>query len=225
LNADTIILNNRLASAVQYMKANRIAVLGPMLRNEDGTLQVSFKKKNTLNKQIFDVFSLAFPLKGLIRRISKKSIELPKSPSPMGFLVGAALVISSNAVQKFGLFDESYFFTGEERDFCLKMLRANQKIVYFPEFKIIHYGGSGDPHSTFHLLNWFKSSCILAQNHGSFLSLILMKSGLSLFYLNSFIIYWCKHLFCDDEKIRKLPKKYFYLFLWSIGSIDEKRLY
>jgi len=72
LNADTVIVNDGLGMAVQYMKENGISVLGPKLLNEDGSLQVSFQKKNTINQYIIDVFSLAFPGKGFVRRIRKK---------------------------------------------------------------------------------------------------------------------------------------------------------
>lgn len=224
LNADTIILNNGLASAVEYMKANGIAVLGPKLLNEDGSLQGSFHKKNSLNQYVLDIFSLAFPLKGLLRRFENKPVEVPASPVSVGFLLGAALIIDNNVVRKLGLFDEDYFFTGEERDFCLRMLRAHKKIVYFPEFQITHYGGGGNPHSTFHLVNWAKASCILARKHGSFFSIILTKTGLSFFYISRATLFLVKRIFSQNTGFAGLARKYFYLFLWSLGLLNEKRL-
>jgi GT2 family glycosyltransferase len=227
LNADTILLDDGLSRAISYLKENQVAVLGPKLVNEDKTLQVSFQKENNLNRHIFDIFSLAFPVRRLLSPKRKKTVAAPATPCEMGFLVGAALIIDARVVKKFGLFDESYFFIGEERDFCLKMLQKNQKIVYFPDFQIVHFGGSGDPHSTFHLMNWFKASCTLAQKHGSFLHLILIKIGLSCFYISRAVIFLFKILFSrqkDSKENTGLAKKYSYLFLWSIGWLHEKRI-
>ena len=56
--------------------------------------------------------------------------------------VGAFMFARASAVKKVGLFDEDFFFYGEDLDWCWRFKQSGYKIVYTPITKIIHYKGA-----------------------------------------------------------------------------------
>lgn len=54
------------------------------------------------------------------------------------YVFGCCLLITKEAIQKVGLFDESYFSYWEETDYCFRAREAGYKVVYIPEAKIWH---------------------------------------------------------------------------------------
>src|SRR3989344_4471942 len=54
---------------------------------------------------------------------------------------GAFMMIRKSAIAEVGLFDEDFFFYGEDLDWCYRFKKAGFKIVYTPITKIIHYKG------------------------------------------------------------------------------------
>lgn len=54
---------------------------------------------------------------------------------------GAFMLICKSAMDKVGLFDEDFFFYGEDLDWCWRFREAGYKIIYTPITKIIHYKG------------------------------------------------------------------------------------
>ena len=56
--------------------------------------------------------------------------------------VGAFMFIRKSALEKVGLFDEDFFFYGEDLDLCWRFKKQGYKIVYMPETKIIHFKGA-----------------------------------------------------------------------------------
>lgn len=56
--------------------------------------------------------------------------------------VGAFMFTRKSAIEKVGLFDEDFFFYGEDLDWCWRFKEAGYKIFYTPGTKIIHYKGA-----------------------------------------------------------------------------------
>ena len=52
------------------------------------------------------------------------------------------MMVRKNAISKVGLFDEDFFFYGEDLDWCWRFKEKGYKIVYSPITKIIHYKGA-----------------------------------------------------------------------------------
>ncbi len=78
--------------------------------------------------------------------------------------VGAFMFIRASAIQKVGLFDEGFFFYGEDLDWCYRFKKSGFKIVYTPLTKVIHYKGaaSGIKPPSAHLSKATKESKIRA---------------------------------------------------------------
>lgn len=67
----------------------------------------------------------------LVTYCSKKTKEV-------GFLTGCAILVTQEVFKKIGLFDEDFFFYGEDVDFCLLARRAGFRLLYVPEAKAWH---------------------------------------------------------------------------------------
>lgn len=67
--------------------------------------------------------------------------------------VGAFMFVRKSAIDKVGLFDEDFFFYGEDLDWCWRFKEAGYKVVYTPITSISHYKGaaSGMKPTSLHL--------------------------------------------------------------------------
>ncbi len=63
-------------------------------------------------------------------------------PFPIGFALGAALMVRREAIQAAGLLDEGYFMYAEEVDWCWRMQQAGWSLWCVPTARVIHYGGA-----------------------------------------------------------------------------------
>jgi len=97
-------------------KNTKIGACGPKLLNTDGTIQ---KQGGVFGKKFY----------------------LSKKPVPVDFVIGACLMVRREVIEKVGMMDENLFFYNDDLDWCMSIRKAGWKIYFFPEAKIIHYGG------------------------------------------------------------------------------------
>lgn len=45
-------------------------------------------------------------------------------------------------IDEIGLLDEAFYFYGEDKDYCMRCLKAGWELFYIPSAKVIHYGGA-----------------------------------------------------------------------------------
>ena len=55
-----------------------------------------------------------------------------------GWIIGCLMLISRDVIEKVGMFDEKFFFGGEDLDLCMKAEHAGYRIVWVPKCKIWH---------------------------------------------------------------------------------------
>jgi N-acetylglucosaminyl-diphospho-decaprenol L-rhamnosyltransferase len=63
-------------------------------------------------------------------------------PFAVDFVLGAALMVRSQAVAAAGLLDEGYFMYGEEVDWCWRFRRAGWPFYCVPSARVMHHGGA-----------------------------------------------------------------------------------
>lgn len=91
------------------------------------------------------------------------------------WVIGCSLCTSKKLWQKLGGFDEGFFFTGEELDFCLRVKYAGLKIVYLPKALLWHVGGLTINRPQLQKLKYFevyKSKFRLIFKHANILQVI-----------------------------------------------------
>lgn len=125
LNNDTAVKDRALDRMIEWMDNNppagacpddeNVGACGPRLLNTDGTPQRQG---------------------GLFSRIHKLD-----KPTEVDFVIGAALMVRREVIDKVGLMDENLFFYNDDLDWCIRIRKAGYKIYLLPQIEIVHYGG------------------------------------------------------------------------------------
>jgi N-acetylglucosaminyl-diphospho-decaprenol L-rhamnosyltransferase len=148
LNPDTEVSRNALQAMVLCMDQHcEIGVLGPELRYGDGSLQSSRRRFPTFMMALFESTPLAWhwPDNPWARRYHMDDLPLPAEGSvevlPVDWVVGAALLVRREIIERVGGFDEGYFMYSEELDFCRRAAAAGWQAAYFAGARIVHHEG------------------------------------------------------------------------------------
>ncbi len=145
LNPDTKVMPEAIKTMIKYMDQNEnIACSTCRVELPDGTLDKDcrrhfptpwrafchFSKLSRIFKgsKIFDQYQMGYISEDKVHEIDS--------------CVGAFMLVRSSAIKKVGLFDEDFFFYGEDLDWCWRFKEKGFKIMYNPVVKIIHYKGA-----------------------------------------------------------------------------------
>ena len=139
LNSDTLVRGDVLRDSVAWLDAHaRAGVMGPLVLNADGSLQPSCSSFPSLR-------NLALQLLGITRIARLDGYRLTgwdrSSPRRVDVVSGAAMFVRRAAMEEVGLLDESFFFYGEETDWCHRFARAGWEVVFVPIPAVTHFGG------------------------------------------------------------------------------------
>lgn len=143
LNPDTEITAGFFDIILDYAKNHpQLAVVGPRIINQDGSQQDSIRRFPDLLSQILILLKLKNVLHNniLLNRYLCKDFDYSQEQS-VDQIMGAAMFIKREVFDKIGLFDEKFFIWFEEVDLCKRIIKAGLEIKYFPQAKIIHWGG------------------------------------------------------------------------------------
>jgi hypothetical protein len=144
LNSDAWVLGDAVARLVEFAESRPdAAVVGPRLRNPDGSLQRSVRGEPTL-------WRLATEYLG-IRKLAPRSRRLNAfyagdfdhdAVREVESLQAAAVLVRRAATEAVGLFDEAFFMFSEETDWFRRFRAAGWKVVFFPGAEVAHVGGA-----------------------------------------------------------------------------------
>jgi N-acetylglucosaminyl-diphospho-decaprenol L-rhamnosyltransferase len=144
LNSDAWVVGDAVERLVEFADAHpEAAIVGPRLRNTDGTLQRSVRGEPTLWRLATEYL--------FIRKLAPRS-QLLNPLYAGGFdhedvreadwLFGPALLVRREAADAVGLFDEDFFMFSEEVDWMTRFRRAGWKVLFFPGAEVVHVGGA-----------------------------------------------------------------------------------
>jgi GT2 family glycosyltransferase len=142
LNSDTKVIGDALATLVYFMDENpSVGACGPQLLNEDGTLQPSGRAFPTLGQAMLALLPLpAWLRSATLPRLERRDYSRIQ---PVDELSGAALCLRRTALDNVGLFDEDFYFFGEDVDLCRRLQKDGWGVVYVPTARVFHlWGGS-----------------------------------------------------------------------------------
>jgi N-acetylglucosaminyl-diphospho-decaprenol L-rhamnosyltransferase len=144
LNSDAWVVGDALERLVAFADANpRTAVVGPRLRNPDGSLQRSVRGEPTLWRLATEYLFL--------RKLAPRTRALNafyagdfdhSSTREVESLYGAALFVRREAADQVGLFDEAFFMFSEETDWLHRFRAAGWSVVFYPDAEVVHVGGA-----------------------------------------------------------------------------------
>lgn len=61
---------------------------------------------------------------------------------PIDVIAGSFMMMPARLYRQLGGWDESYFFYGEDIDFCFRIWQAGYRVIYYPEVEVLHYKGA-----------------------------------------------------------------------------------
>lgn len=163
LNPDTQIMPDTVAKMIEYMNnSSKVAVATCRVELPNGTLDKDCRRLFPTPWRSFTHFSGLsglFKGSGLFDQYYMGNIS-DKKEHEIDSCVGAFMIVRKNAMDKIGLFDEDFFFYGEDLDWCWRFKEKGYKVFYTPVTKIIHYKGaaSGMKASSKHVTKATKES-------------------------------------------------------------------
>lgn len=145
LNSDAWLHEGALEALVAFADAHpRAAVVGPRLRNPDGSLQRSVRGFPTLWRLATEYLFL--------RKLAPRSRALNAfygagfahdEPREAEVLMGAVWLVRRAAIDEVGPADESFFLFSEEVDWAFRFRQAGWSSLFFPDAEATHvYGAS-----------------------------------------------------------------------------------
>lgn len=141
LNPDIILTENAASKMLGYMKKHPdIGMLGPKMLNFNGTVQrtyFSFYKPITIiaRRTFLGRFK---PFKKALYDFLMADSNADKIQTP-DWLMGSAIMVSRQAIEKVGGMDERFFMYFEDVDWARRFWHNDLKVVYFPEAVMYHY--------------------------------------------------------------------------------------
>jgi N-acetylglucosaminyl-diphospho-decaprenol L-rhamnosyltransferase len=140
LNPDTEPEPNSFSTLIQFMDATpQAGAGGPMLLNSDGSIQQNGRRFPTLIRELLTVTGL----RRIRPRLYETALEYGRndfqSPAEVDYLMGACLLVRSEAARQVGYLDESYFMFYEEVEWCRRLKNAGWSIWYRPEARVVHH--------------------------------------------------------------------------------------
>jgi len=149
INSDVKILEGCMAEMIQFMDHHSEAGLtGPKILNPDGSLQPHCRyapsRWNTFCETVglhrlgkrWPVFSGQFMLH--FRHDTVRDVEV---------LSGCFWVARKTAYDQVGGLDETFFFYGEDIDWCCRYRKMRWNVLFNPKAQAIHYGGGSSENS------------------------------------------------------------------------------
>ncbi len=160
LNADAELTGSALPDMVRCAHDDPAAgIVGPRLLNSDGTTQSSRRRFPTAATAVLEstVLQRWFP----DHRALRAYYVLDRSDDDqqqVDWLVGACLLVRSEAARAAGPLDEGFFMYSEELDWCHRFAKHGWKVVYYPLARVIHHGGQSSDQAPFHRHTRFQYS-------------------------------------------------------------------
>ncbi len=139
LDSDTEFNESVLPELFGVFKSNaRAAIVAPAVVSSDGKIRKSFKKFPTLPVKLLKASPFGFLKKAGSLLEEYKPGEIASFPAAVDYCISACWLVSRQAMEKIGEFDEKIFYAPEDVDYCLRAALLKLETVYCPAVSIIH---------------------------------------------------------------------------------------
>jgi GT2 family glycosyltransferase len=145
LNPDCLLDPDAIGILHRYARAHaRNGIVGPQLRNRDGSLEYSARAFPSASAFLFNRYSLLtrlFPKNRFSRRYLLTDWD-HASLRDVDWLSGACLLVRREAIAAVGPMDEGFFMFNEDVDWCRRMKNGGWTVTYAPEARAVHDVGA-----------------------------------------------------------------------------------
>jgi N-acetylglucosaminyl-diphospho-decaprenol L-rhamnosyltransferase len=127
-----------------YVKAGEerpdVAVLGPVVRNADGTIYESGRVFPSIGQAVGHAFLGPFRPSNRFTRAYRQAGWDRLSEREVDWVSGSCMLVRRSAFEDVGRFDEGFWLYAEELDLTTRLREAGWKVLYTPELEIVHEG-------------------------------------------------------------------------------------
>ncbi len=145
LNPDTILPPDALDRMIGYLDAHsEVGVAGPRLVRRDGSLDRACRRgfpSPSVSFYHLTGLSKLFPHSPRFGRYNMTYLD-EYEETEVDAVVGAFMMMRSQALEQAGLLDESFFMYGEDLDLCYRIKQRGWQIRYYPEVTVLHVKGA-----------------------------------------------------------------------------------
>ncbi len=145
LNPDTVLPPDALRKMVAFMESHTdVGVVGPKLVREDGSLDKACRRSFPTPEVVFYRFSGLANLFPKSKRFGRYNLTYldPDVEADVDSVVGAFMLMRSEAIEQAGLLDENFFMYGEDIDLCYRIKQRGWRVVYYPAVTVLHLKGA-----------------------------------------------------------------------------------
>lgn len=144
LNPDTVLPPAALAEMVAFMEQHpRAGAAGPRLVRQDGSLDKACRRSfPTPQVALYRLTGLSslFPRSRRFGRYNLTYLD-PDVTTQVDAVVGAFMLLRSEALQEVGLLDERFFMYAEDVDLCYRFKQRGWQVWYNAAVTVLHYKG------------------------------------------------------------------------------------
>lgn len=142
LNTDTLVPPDALAGLLDFLDSHPDAgVVGPKLVRADGSLDLACRRSfPTPQVSFYRMLGLSrlFPRSPRFGRYNMTFLD-ENETARVDSVVGAAMLLRTDALRQAGLLDEAFFMYGEDLDLALRIKQRGWNVYYYPGVQILHY--------------------------------------------------------------------------------------
>ncbi|MFX0553400.1 glycosyltransferase family 2 protein [Lactiplantibacillus plantarum] len=177
LNPDTQFIESGLNELTNQLN-DRVGLVGCQLLNPDKSYQPSTYMFDNPVNIVIEQFRLGKLLPKVMAKKYAPYLNRIDKNVEVDWLVGAFLLISKRDCLRIGGFSTDYFMYAEDMDIAFKVHKLQKKVLFSPDFKIVHVGGNSERQdvSSSKKEKMFLSRKVFSNKYG---------------YNNIRIFYWC----------------------------------
>jgi GT2 family glycosyltransferase len=168
LNADTVVPPDALRGLQDFLDAHSdVGIVGPKLIRADGSLDLACRRSfPTPEISFYRMVGLSklFPRSRRFGRYNLTYLD-ENQTAEVDSVVGACMLIRTQALQQAGLLDESFFMYGEDLDLALRIKQRGWKAYYYPGVEVLHYKRESSKQSRRAQVEFYRAMYIFYEKH------------------------------------------------------------
>lgn len=168
LNPDTILPPRALSTMLEFISSHSEAgVVGPRLVLANGELDKACRRSFPSPAVSFYRMvglSTLFPRHRRFGAYNVTYID-ENQEAEVDSVVGAFMMLRSQAIADVGLLDEIFFMYGEDLDWCYRIKEAGWKVLYNPNCTVLHYKRASSRHSRKALYEFYRAMLLFYEKH------------------------------------------------------------
>lgn len=168
LNPDTVLPPDALAQTIAFLNAHPDAgIVGPKLVMGNGKLDLACRRSfPSPELSIYHVLGLdeRFSKSKRFARYNMTFLD-ENETAQVDSVVGAFMLMRTQALCQVGLLDESYFMYGEDLDLSLRIKKKGWQVYYYPRVVVRHYKREASRQSARAQYEFWRAGYIFYKRH------------------------------------------------------------